>query len=57
MTVEEIVILTAIEACGILKYLHIRTNILFHIIEYKVDFITNISDPLLETIIYNNIPI
>ena len=41
IAVEEIVILTAIEACGILKYLHITVNIFFHIIIYIVDIITN----------------
>ena len=47
MTVEEIVILTAIEACGILKYLHITINILLHIIVYIVDIVTNINEPLI----------
>jgi class 3 adenylate cyclase len=47
MAVEEIVILTAIEACGILKYLHITINILLHIIVYIVDIITNINEPLI----------
>ena len=47
MAVEEIVILTAIEACGILKYLHITINILLHIIVYIVDIVTNINEPLI----------
>ena len=41
MTVEEIVILTAIESCGILKYIQITINIFLHIFIYIVDIITN----------------
>ena len=41
MTVEEIVILTAIESCSILNYLELCINISLHIIIYIVDIITN----------------
>ena len=41
MTVEEIVILTAIESCSILNYLGLCINISLHIIIYIVDIITN----------------
>ena len=41
MTVEEIVILTGIESCGILNYLQITINIILHIVVYIVDIITN----------------
>ena len=41
MAVEELVILTAIESCGILSYLQITINILLHIAVYIVDIITN----------------
>ena len=41
MAVEEIVILTGIEACGILNYLQITINIVLHIAVYIVDIITN----------------
>ena len=41
ITVEEIVILTAIECCSILNYLEININIFLHIIIYVIDIITN----------------
>ena len=41
MTVEEIVVLTAIESCSILNYLELCINISLHIIIYIVDIITN----------------
>ena len=41
MTVEEIVILTAIESCSISNYLELCINISLHIIIYIVDIITN----------------
>ena len=41
MTVEEIVILTAIESSSILNYLELNINICLHILIYIVDIITN----------------
>ena len=41
MTVEEIVILTAIESCGIFSYLETSINIFLHIVIYIIDIITN----------------
>ena len=41
MTVEEIVILTVIESCGIFNYLELSINLLLHIIIYIVDIVTN----------------
>ena len=41
IAVEEIVILTGIEACGILNYIQININIVLHIAVYIVDIITN----------------
>jgi class 3 adenylate cyclase len=43
MTVEEIVVLTAIEACGILNYLQITINLFIHIIVYIIDIVTNLK--------------
>ena len=44
MTVEEIVILTVIETCGMFSYLELNINIFLHIIIYIVDIVTNRSD-------------
>ena len=41
ITVEEIVILTAIESCSILNYLELIINILLHIVIYIIDIVTN----------------
>ena len=41
ITVEEIVILTVIESCGIFNYLELSLNIFFHMIIYILDIITN----------------
>ena len=41
ITVEEIVILTAIETCGLLNYLELSFNIFLHIIIYIIDIVTN----------------
>ena len=49
MTVEEIVILTAIESCGILNYLELNLNILFHMIIYIIDITLNPDNILLRT--------
>ena len=47
MAVEEIVILTGIESCGILNYLQISINIFLHILVYIVDMITNFNEELI----------
>jgi len=47
-TVEEIVILTAIECCSILNYLEITINIFLHIIIYIIDIITNFDNEILK---------
>ena len=47
-TVEEIVILTAIECCSILNYLEITINIFLHIIIYITDIITNFDNEKLK---------
>ena len=47
MAIEEIVILTSIEACGILNYLQITINISLHIAVYIVDIITNRKEILI----------
>jgi phospholipid-translocating ATPase len=47
-TVEEIVILTAIECCSILNYLEITINIFLHIIIYIIDIITNFDNEKLK---------
>ena len=44
ITVEEIVILTAIESCSILNYLQLTINIFLHIIIYIIDIVTNIHN-------------
>ena len=41
ITVEEIVILTAIESCSILSYIELNINFFLHILIYIVDAITN----------------
>ena len=41
MTVEEIIILTCIETCGLLNYLQISINFAAHIVVYIVDTIVN----------------
>ena len=43
MAVEEIVVLTAIEASGILNYLQITINLFIHIIVYIIDIVTNLN--------------
>ena len=48
MAVEEIVILTGIEACGILNYLQITINIALHIVVYIVDIVTNRDEWLIK---------
>jgi class 3 adenylate cyclase len=47
MTVEEIVVLTAIEASGILNYLQITINLFIHIIIYIIDIVTNLNHGLI----------
>ena len=49
MTVEEIVILTGIEASGLLKYLELSLNIFFHMLIYIIDIILNPDNIPLKT--------
>ena len=49
MAVEEIVILTAIESCGILSYIQIPLNIFLHMLVYITDIITNFNEELIKT--------
>jgi class 3 adenylate cyclase len=47
MTIEEVLILTSIESCGIFSYIQITINLLLHIALYIYDIISNRNEELL----------